>query len=63
MTLEKDPWVTFVKNKAIVRLPVESKKSNTFDFIIGVLPNTVNGQRRWNINGQVFLDLVNKLGK
>ena len=61
--LENDPWITFIKNKAVVKLPIKAEKSNNFDFLIGILPNTNNGQRRFNINGQAYLDLLNKLGQ
>lgn len=60
--LEEDPYVSFIDRKAILRLPLVAQKSNSFDFVIGVLPSTENGVRVWKINGELKADFVNRLG-
>ncbi len=62
LKLRNDPYVSFYGNKALVRLPLEAAKANSFDFIIGVLPSNVGGQRKFSVNGQLSTDLLNRFG-
>jgi outer membrane protein assembly factor BamA len=62
LALKSQPTVEFNSVTADLILPLVSKNASRFDFIIGVLPNTINGRREWNINGEFYCDLVNKLG-
>ncbi len=52
------PELQFVENKCQVHLDLQSVKSNTFDGIIGFLPNE-NEPDRLLITGQLFLGLDN----
>lgn len=58
----ESPKISFVNNEAILYLLLKSRKSSTFDFIIGLAPSLENGIRKWNINGEFNGDLYNKLG-
>ena len=60
--LKKDPTISFVNKKAVLRLELEKQRASVFDFIIGVLPNNVNGQREFIITGEFKGDLYNELG-
>jgi len=60
--LKSDPTISFVNRKAVLRLELQKKQASTFDFIIGVLPNNVNGQREFIITGEFKGDLYNELG-
>ena len=60
--LKSDPIVSFVNKKAILRLELVKQQASTFDFIIGVLPSNVNGQREFTITGEFKGDLYNELG-
>jgi len=60
--LKSDPTISFVNKKALLRIELEKQQASTFDFIIGVLPNNVNGQREFVITGEFKGDLYNELG-
>ncbi len=60
--LKSDPIVSFVNRKAVLRIELVKQQASTFDFIIGVLPSTVNGQREFTITGEFKGDLHNELG-
>jgi len=52
LTLDKDPIVTFVNDRASILLLLSKKKASRFDFIVGVLPQNAAGQQA---NGRSFL--------
>jgi outer membrane protein assembly factor BamA len=60
--LKEDPILTFVNDQCVINLNLEEKNASQFDFIIGVLPNTVGGTRRFLITGDISANLQNKLG-
>ena len=60
--LKSDPIISFVNRKAVLRLELVKQQASTFDFIIGVLPSNVNGQREFIITGEFKGDLHNELG-
>lgn len=60
--LNSDPIISFVNEKAVLRLELVKQQASTFDFIIGVLPSNVNGQREFIITGEFKGDLHNELG-
>ncbi|HPK09155.1 MAG TPA: hypothetical protein PK246_02375 [Saprospiraceae bacterium] len=61
LKLKRDPSVSFINKKAIVNLAFEKVKANRFDFIIGLLPNTENGVRKWLVTGDVTAEFQNLL--
>lgn len=60
--LKSDPIISFVNRKAVLRLELVKQQASTFDFIIGVLPSNINGQREFIITGEFKGDLYNELG-
>jgi outer membrane protein assembly factor BamA len=60
--LKEDPILSFVNDKCVIQLNMEDKNASQFDFIIGVLPNTVGGNRNFLITGDISANLQNKLG-
>jgi outer membrane protein assembly factor BamA len=62
LEFKADPQITFVNQKAYFDLPLVNKNASKFDFIIGVLPRTENGIRKWTITGDFTGEFVNKLG-
>ncbi len=58
----EDPRITFVNDKAFFQLPLDSENASRFDFIIGVLPQTVDGNQTFTVTGDFTGEFVNKLG-
>lgn len=44
-----EPYVRFINDKAAIVLTLDPKPASRFDFLIGVLPQLVNGVRKWNL--------------
>ncbi|MBK9564917.1 MAG: hypothetical protein IPO37_06940 [Saprospiraceae bacterium] len=55
------PFVRFINDKASVIISPDPKPASRFDFLIGVLPQIVNGVRKWNITGDFTAELNNIL--
>jgi outer membrane protein assembly factor BamA len=55
------PFVRFINDKASVIISPDPKPASRFDFLIGVLPQVVNGVRKWNITGDFTAELNNIL--
>lgn len=62
MRVAKAPEVLFIQNKALVRLYVEPVKASTFNFLIGILPNSDQQGGRLLVNGEATLRLSNPFG-
>lgn len=60
--LDADPRISFINGKAVLRLEMLKKQASVFDFIIGVLPNSEDGQQKFTITGEFTGDLQNELG-
>lgn len=60
--LREDPKLQFYDGKAELYLIADKKKSSRFDFLIGVLPSTSGGERRFTITGEFTGELYNRLG-
>jgi outer membrane protein assembly factor BamA len=60
--LDSTPIIKFANNVAQVQLYLKPKKASRFDFLIGVLPSTENGQRKFSIIGEFTGEMYNKLG-
>jgi len=60
--LKSDPIVSFVNRKAVLKFELLKQQASAFDFIIGVLPSNMNGQREFIITGEFKGDLHNELG-
>jgi len=58
VSMNKIPDLTFVEDMCRIQLNLKSLKSNTFDGIIGLLPNE-NEPNKLLITGQIFLGLDN----
>ena len=59
LSMQRAPYVRFINDKASVILPLDPKPSSRFDFLIGVLPQTVNGARKWTITGDLIAEMNN----
>lgn len=59
ISLQSAPYVRFINDKASVVLPVDPKAASRFDFLIGVLPQTVGGVRKWAITGDLIAEMNN----
>ncbi|MEO1655183.1 MAG: POTRA domain-containing protein, partial [Bacteroidota bacterium] len=57
LKLKKEPGVIFDSQRAYVKLPLDQKKSNQIDGILGILPNENNGNTL--ITGEFNLELRN----
>lgn len=55
------PFVRFINDKASLIIFPDPKPASRFDFLIGVLPQVVNGVRKWNITGDFVAELNNIL--
>ena len=66
LSVSKAPDITFFGDKAILNLALEKKKASRFDFIVGLLPNTLNEGgaevRRFTITGDFKGELYNPFG-
>ncbi len=63
LTLQSPPKLSFLADRATVFLPLQNRKASKFDFIIGVLPNTVGQKRTFTINGEFLGDFTNRFGR
>ncbi len=66
LSLEREPYLTFEQEKAIVHLNLKRKAASRFDALLGVLPQ--NGalptdSKRFIVTGTFNLDLWNALNK
>ncbi|MCZ2102561.1 MAG: hypothetical protein LC107_13600 [Chitinophagales bacterium] len=59
LSLQSAPYVRFINDKASVIIPADPKPASRFDFLIGILPNTVNGVRKWAITGDLIAEMNN----
>lgn len=57
------PYVRFINDKASLIIAPDPKPASRFDFLIGILPQTVNGERKWNITGDFTAELNNALNQ
>lgn len=62
LSLQSAPYVRFINDKASVILPLDPKPASRFDFLIGVLPQTINGVRKWTITGDLIAEMNNIFG-
>ena len=60
--LDSTPIIKFANNFAQVQLYLKPKKASRFDFLIGVLPSSENGERKFSIIGEFTGEMYNKLG-
>jgi outer membrane protein assembly factor BamA len=58
-----EPFIRFINDKALLVLTPDPKPASRFDFLIGVLPQVVNGIRKWNITGDFTAELNNTFRK
>jgi len=63
LQLKGNPTITFKADKAIINLNLTDKKASSFDFLIGILPQTTNGESSLTITGELRADMYNKLGR
>ena len=63
LQLDSTPIIKFANDKAEVQLYMQPKKASRFDFLIGVLPSSNNGERRFSIIGEFTGEMYNKLGQ
>ncbi len=57
------PFVRFENDKASLVISPDPKPASRFDFLIGVLPQVVNGVRKWNITGDFTAELNNSFNQ
>jgi outer membrane protein assembly factor BamA len=57
------PYLRFINDKASLVISPDPKPASRFDFLIGVLPQVVNGVRKWNITGDFTAEMVNILNQ
>jgi outer membrane protein assembly factor BamA len=57
----QDPVVEFLGNGATLRLFLDRKNANRFDILLGLLPSQ-NENRRFQLTGNVNIDLANQFG-
>lgn len=62
VSIAKDPSVSFVGDRATVRLFLEKRKASRFDFLIGVLPNSAQTGKVL-ITGSFNGELYNQFGR
>ena len=62
LEITQSPEIRFYSKNAVLHLHLKKKQSNRFDFLIGVLPSTVNGVQQFNITGEFTAELHNRLG-
>jgi len=60
--LDSTPIIKFANNFAQVQLYLKPKRASRFDFLIGVLPTTEGGERKFSIIGEFTGEMYNKLG-
>lgn len=59
LSLQSAPYVRFINDKASVILPIDPKPASRFDFLIGVLPQVIDGVRKWTITGDIIAETNN----
>lgn len=66
LKLDEDPIVTFIGERAALRLLLGKKRASRFDFVIGVLPQNASGRQENNrsllITGTFNGELQNQFG-
>ncbi|MCO6488330.1 MAG: BamA/TamA family outer membrane protein [Phaeodactylibacter sp.] len=66
LKLDEDPIVTFIGDRATLRLLLGKKRASRFDFVIGVLPQNASGRQENNrnllITGTFNGELLNQFG-
>jgi len=62
LKVKASPRLRFYDGMAEVYIQADKQRSNRFDFLIGVLPSTENGEQRFNITGEFTGELYNRLG-
>jgi hemolysin activation/secretion protein len=62
LALKQNPTATFWKDKVSINLTTIAKNASKFDFLIGVLPNIVDGVQKFSITGNLNADMYNLLG-
>ncbi len=63
LELDSTPIIKFANNVAQVQLYLKPKKASRFDFLIGVLPSSEDGERKFSIIGEFTGEMYNKLGQ
>lgn len=61
--LDSTAIIKFANNVAQVQLYLKPKKASRFDFLIGVLPSSEDGERKFSIIGEFTGEMYNKLGQ
>ncbi|MEX2513877.1 MAG: hypothetical protein WD398_13310 [Cyclobacteriaceae bacterium] len=62
ITLRETPSLSFQNEEATYYLPINDRRMNSLDGIIGLLPNELE-ENKWLITGQFDLELYNVSGK
>lgn len=63
LQLSKNPLIGFKSNTCTVGLEIIQKPFSKFDFLVGILPDrNTDGSRRWQIIGDILVDMTNRLG-
>ena len=63
LELDSVPLIKFANNEAQIQLFLKEKKASRFDFLIGVLPSTEGGEKKFSIIGEFTGEMYNKLGQ
>lgn len=65
LSLEGEPYLTFVGEKAKVKMLLRKNRASRFDAVLGFLPstNTATDKQKIALTGTLNLDLYNTLGK
>ena len=63
LSLMDNPTVQFKGSEASVKLNLDNKRASRFDFLIGILPQSNNGETSFTITGELTADMYNKLGR
>lgn len=58
----RPPEVLFIRNRATIRLYVKEVQASTFNFLIGILPNSTQTNGRLLVNGEATLRMENPFG-
>lgn len=59
----RPPEVLFIRNRATIRLYVKEVQASTFNFLIGILPNSTQTGGRLLVNGEATLRMENPFGQ
>lgn len=60
--LSGEPQLSFQNEEATYYLPIQDRRMNTLDGVIGLLPNEIE-ENKWLVTGQFELELYNVSGK